>query len=249
MSKPIEQRYKCADNYGGGIPRLLVDMLEANAASNPRYGPRGRQVADADELVSAAHRRGVGTGALWEGMRLAGALDLDDPFVGEDITFLPGQHHFDGGVETVLLPTLMPAAYIKTALRTGLFLLDRSVVDTTGERSRWSATASGWQRADPGSSTWLAVAETAYWRHRYERAADGRTPTAAWESEGDIMLIAAAEVLCAHRAMGGLFARIPCVALAMAIDEDADYQDLRAKAFQRERDIMEAVRANGVLPG
>jgi hypothetical protein len=46
MSKPIEQRYKCADNYGGGVPRLLVDMLEANAASNPRYGPRGRQVAD-----------------------------------------------------------------------------------------------------------------------------------------------------------------------------------------------------------
>lgn len=52
-------------------------------------------------------------------------------------------------------------------------------------------------------ATWLAIADTAYWYHRYERAADGRTPTAAWESEGDLMLIAAAEALCACRAKGG----------------------------------------------
>lgn len=248
MTKPILKRYECADNIN--FPRLLVDLLEANVTTNPRYGRRGKQVADADEITGIAHKQGVSTGALWDGMRIAGALDLDDPFVGQDIVFLPGQGRSSSGdAQTVLLPTIMPAAYVKTAVRTGLYLPDRSNVHTNGDRNQWYATASGWQRVDSTSSTWLAVADIAYWRHRYERAADGRTPTAAWESEGDLMLVAAAEALCACRAMGGLFAQIPCVALPIAMDEDVDYQELRAQAFRREQEILEQVRKQGVLPG
>jgi len=229
-----------------GLSPGLVNLV-ISGADNPRYGSRGRHAADSwsEDLQEYSTRQGVSVAMLMVAQRMARALDLDDPFVGNDIVFIEAVSYDQPTPRAGKVPSLMPAAYVKTAIRTGLYLPDRSNINTTGDRDAWYAFASGWQRVDLASPTWLAVAEVAYWRHHYERCADGRTPTGQWAVDGDQMLIATAEALCAKKALGHLLDGLPCIALNMPIDDDADYQERRAAALQTEADILQQIRASG----
>jgi len=205
---------------------LDPNLIQLIASVGPRVGKPPHQYTTKQELAEALQREQVNEAyavdACWD---LAHGLGLSDVTLGSDIVIRA--QPIDGSI--VFVPQLTSEAYIRLAVRTGLYLPSRTWVDADRanpeNRHFWIANATCRARYERTDSTWVDVGAQARYDEWFERDADRASPTREWQFNAPAMLQEVASCLAAQLALTPLLDDVPCECLIAGFAEDINLQN------------------------
>lgn len=185
-----------------GISSDLIALLWSNRSSL-RYGRPGRLFPDVPSLAEALISKGLNLPeqVVAGAHALAVSLDVDDLFFGS--TVIPVEFNTPSGSTWSL--QLSVASYLDTAMRTGLYLPGRTLLQKKGANpSHWEATATAWTR---GAKEMDWVESGCQVRFADEVRKPGRDAV-TWSRSAQVLLPLAAVVQVVDRSLTPLFINV-----------------------------------------